>query len=60
MYECFSYLYVCALVCALCTCSDHRGQRGIGLPRTGVINSCELLCEFWELSQGPLKDQPVL
>lgn len=29
-------------------------------PRTGVKDSCELLCGFWELNPGPLEGKSVL
>ena len=28
-------------------------------PETGVTDSCELPCGYWELNLGPLKEQPV-
>lgn len=33
---------------------------GIRSPGTGETDSCELPCRFWELSPGPLEEQPVL
>jgi hypothetical protein len=32
---------------------------GVRSPVTGVTDSCELPCGCWELSLGPLEDQPV-
>ncbi|KAL6074356.1 hypothetical protein STEG23_012106, partial [Scotinomys teguina] len=29
-------------------------------PGTGVTDSCELPCGFWDLNPGPLEEQPVL
>ena len=33
---------------------------GVGFPETGIIDSCELPCVYWELNAGPLEEQPVL
>jgi hypothetical protein len=32
----------------------------VGSPGTGVTDRCELPCGCWELSPGPLEEQPVL
>ena len=37
-----------------------EGRGGFRSPRTGVTDSCELLRGCWELSPGPLPEQPVL
>ena len=37
-----------------------RLHEGVGYPGTRVTDSCELLCRDWELSLGPLEEQPVL
>jgi E3 ubiquitin-protein ligase NEDD4 len=34
--------------------------RGVKSPGTGVTDSCELPCGFWELNLGPLEKQQVL
>ena len=31
----------------------------VGSPGTGVTDRCELPCGCWELSPGPLEEQPV-
>lgn len=31
---------------------------GVGCPRTGVTNRCELSCGSWELNPGPMEEQP--
>ena len=33
---------------------------GARSPATGVTDSCELPCGYWELNPGPLEEQPVL
>jgi hypothetical protein len=33
---------------------------GVRSPETGVIDSCELPCGYWELNPGPLEEQVVL
>lgn len=35
-------------------------EEGIGPPGTGGKDSCELPCEYQELNQDPLQEQPVL
>jgi hypothetical protein len=32
----------------------------VRFPATGVTDSCELPCGFWELNLGPLEEQSVL
>ena len=43
----------CALVFGLqvCLCES------VGSPGTGVTDSCELPCGYWELNLGPLEEQ---
>ena len=41
-------------------CLDACLCEGVGSPGTGVIDSCELPCECWELNPGTLEKQPVL
>ena len=33
---------------------------GVRSPGTGIKDSCELPCGYWELNSGPLEEQPVL
>lgn len=41
--------------------SARGGQRGVGFPRTGVIDNCEARCGCWQSSTlGLLDEQPVL
>lgn len=37
-----------------------RAKKGIGSPRTGVMNGCEAPRGCWELNLGPLQEQGVL
>ena len=37
-----------------------RPYEGIGSPGTGVTDSCELPCVYWELNPSLLEEQPVL
>lgn len=48
----FSFMYIGVLPTCLC--------ESVGSPGIGVIGSCELSCECWEVSLGHLKEQPVL
>ena len=55
--ECFTCIYVSAAH----ACSILVGQEeGDGSPGIGVIDGCEPPDGCWELSQGPLWEQPVL
>lgn len=50
----FACMYVCVpYVCRMPT-KDRRCHQ---IPRTGVTNSCELLCECWKMNLGPLEKQ---
>lgn len=49
--------------CAPCVCVTKclwKLERALGAPGTGVIESCEQLCRYWELNLGPLQEQLVL
>ena len=35
-------------------------EEGVGFPRTGATDSCELPYGLWELNPGPLEKQSVL
>ena len=48
------------LLCSLVFCLNSCLSEGVRSPETGVINSCELPRECWELNPGPLEEQPVL
>ena len=37
-----------------------RPEEGVLFPGTGVLDGCELPYGPWELSPGPLEEQPVL
>lgn len=41
-------------------CSWLKPDENMRSPGTGVIGSCELLCEYWDLNLGPVEKQPVL
>jgi hypothetical protein len=47
---------LCAFVFYLLVCVG-VGVRSSG---TGVADSCELPCGYWQLNPGPLEEQPVL
>lgn len=53
MYECFA-LHVC--VCTTCICSAPKVSQ---IPQNLSIDGCELLCESWDLTLGPLQEQRV-
>ena len=36
-----------------------RPEVDVKSSETGVTDSCELPCEYWELKTDPLEDQPV-
>lgn len=47
--------------CAPCACSTLRSQkRAPDSPETGIINSCELSCGYWEVNLGLLEMQWLL
>jgi hypothetical protein len=57
MYEYFAYVYVFAS----CLCLVPTEVReGVGFPRTGVTDICELLCVFWDPNVGPLQEHQML
>ena len=37
-----------------------KARRGCWIPKTGVVDGCELLCRYWESDLGPLEKQPGL
>ena len=41
-------MYIGVLLAYLC--------KHVKSPGTGVTDSCELLCEYWELNLGPLEE----
>lgn len=42
-------------VCDVCTSCPWRSEEGFEPPGNGVMDGCELLCGFWELSTGSLQ-----
>lgn len=47
VYECFACVY-----------GTYGGQKeGVGSPRIGITNGCELSCGCWESNPGPLGEQ---
>jgi len=59
MCEVYSFcLHKC--LCTMCVQCLKKLEEGIGSPGTGVIDSCELYCQRWELNLGPLEEQPRL
>ena len=57
MYEYFAYVYVFAS----CLCLVPTEVReGVGFPRTGVTDICELLCVFWDPNVGPARASNAL
>lgn len=44
-------------VCAQPSCLE--SGEGVGSPGTGVTDSCELACGYWELNPGALEEQSV-
>lgn len=53
----FVYMYICAPPEKLCSLSP---EESVGSPVTGVTNSSELPCCFWELKPSSLQEQEVL
>jgi hypothetical protein len=58
---------MCMSILLLCMCVHHihvwnlqKQEEDIGWPETGVTDSCEPPCEFWELNLSPLEGQSVL
>lgn len=51
-------LPVCLSVYHICAGCPQMPESVIRSPRTGVTDSCELLCGCWELNPGPLEEQP--
>ena len=51
--ECFVYIYWVCLVTL-------EASKGFRSPGTGVIDSCEPPCGYWESNSGLLEEQPVL
>lgn len=48
-------------VCAPQACLEPtKVKRGYQSPGTGIVDSCELPCQYWESNPGPLQEQPVL
>lgn len=57
VYEYFACVYSC--VPSACLVSP-ESEGGVRAPGTGVIDSWEPPCGFWELNPGPLQEQRVL
>lgn len=58
MYGCFAC--VCMSVyhlCAQCPLRPEKGKNALG---TGVEDSCEMPCRYWESSPDSLEEHPVL
>ena len=47
-------------LCTVCMQCPQRPAEGIRYTRTGVTDSCELLCGCWEWNPGPQKEQAAL
>lgn len=64
VYFIFYYVYgsfSCMHVYALCMyLVPWKRKHNLEFPRTGVRDSCELLCGCWELNSCPLEKQPLL
>jgi hypothetical protein len=61
------FYFMCMSVStSICDCipwgglAPREARKGAGFFRTGVRESPELLCQFWELNLGPLQRLPVL
>jgi hypothetical protein len=46
------------ILVTMCSWYQCRPEQGIRSPGTGVTDSCDLPCGFWELN--PLEEHPVL
>ena len=44
----------------LCTWYPQRTEEGVRTPGTGITDSCEPLCGYWELNLSSLEEHPVL
>lgn len=44
----------------LLECMHVHSEEGVGLPGTGVTDSCELVCRQWKSKPGPLDEHQVL
>lgn len=54
VHECFTCIYVCT--CTMCLLNAGGGQK----KATGIIDTCELLCKFWEPNQACQQEQQLL
>ena len=46
-----------ACLCNLCA---WHLKKALGIPGTGVTDSCETVCGCWESNPGPLQEQVIL
>lgn len=51
------YYFMCSNVSLACMCMPGADGKDMGLPGTGVLNSCEPLGRCWELNLGPHKNK---
>ena len=49
-------LHVCMYVHHMCAWCQRRSEEGIRSPGTGVMDSCEAPCRFWESNPVPPKN----